>query len=466
MLDWSLSSLRRSWQDLAAATRVRLTGVVRADLPEDDLALIRRQIGECLAGRGGEISRRARAADLGRTYLNLNPVGRQRFLQLLASDYGVQAATLETAVGDWQSLDADADTATRLAAEAALREALTPPRVRLLAQFNELPRGVQFLVDLRAELRGLLGDDANLKGLDSDLRGLLENWFDPGFLQLQRITWEAPAALIEKLAHYEAVHRVRSWRDIKHRLASDRRCYGFFHPQMPDEPLIYVWVALVKGMADNVQRLLDVHAPSDNPQDADSAIFYSISNAQRGLAGVSFGNFLIKRVMGDLLQDFPRLRTFATLSPVPGLRQWLQTQCETATELLLPAEQKALATLDETAQPLTVLCQILATDGWHRQEKTVEVLKPILLRLGAVYLTQARRGQRTLDRVAHFHLSNGARMERLNWLADTSARGLEQSFGLMINYLYRADHIEANHEAYTGEGRIVMSSGVKSLARL
>jgi len=467
MLDWSLSSLRRSWQDMTAATRVRLTGNVRPDLPEDDLARIRRQIGDCLEGRGGEVSRRARAADLGRTYLNLNSEGRRRFLQLLASDYGVDQAALGTAVAAWQELEPEAGLSARFAAEARLREALTAPRVQLLAQFNELPRGVQFLVDLRAELRGLIHEDAALKGLDADLKALFISWFDPGFLELRRITWDASAALIEKLARYEAVHRIRSWRDIKHRLASDRRCYGFFHPQMPDEPLIYVWVALVKGMADNVQRLLDVRTPSDDPREADAAIFYSISNAQRGLAGVSFGNFLIKRVMNDLLKDFPRLKTFATLSPIPGLRRWFEEQREADEPLLLPAEHKSLTALEpRTGDPEATFLQQLGMDGWHRRPKVVEAVKVPLLRLGARYLTQARRGEFARDRVAHFHLSNGARMERLNWLADTSANGLEQSFGMMINYLYREDHIESNHEAYTGEGRIVMSSGVKGLARV
>ena len=467
MLDWSLSSLRRSWQDLTAATRVRLTGSVRPDLPEEDLARIRRQIGDCLEGRGGEVSRRARAADLGRTYLNLNAEGRRRFLQLLASDYGVEQEALGEAVAAWQSLAPDADSGERFAAETRLREALTAPRVKLLAQFNELPRGVQFLVDLRAELRGLIHGDPNLRGLDSDLKALFISWFDPGFLELRQITWDAPATLIEKLARYEAVHRIRSWRDIKHRLASDRRCYAFFHLQMPDEPLIYVWVALVKGMADNVQRLLDVRTPADNPREADAAIFYSISNAQRGLAGVSFGNFLIKRVMNDLLKDFPRLKTFATLSPIPDFRRWFREQCEAEEPLLLASEHKALTALEpETEDPEAVFTRQLALDGWHRRPKVVEAVKPPLLRLGARYLTQARRGERARDRVAHFHLSNGARMERLNWLADTSANGLEQSFGMMINYLYREDHIEANHEAYTGEGRIVMSSGVKGLARV
>lgn len=463
MLDWSLSHLRRSWQDLTGATRVRLTGNLRGDLPEDDLARVRRQIEDCLEGRGGEVSRRARAADLGRAYLTLNEQGRHRFLHLLASDYGVDRQALGKAVETWRTLGDDQDLSARFTAEAHLREALTPPRVRLLAQFNELPRGVQFLVDLRAELREIHHGDPALKALDSDLRDLFASWFDPGFLQLRRITWEAPAALIEKLARYEAVHRIRSWRDIKHRLASDRRCYGFFHPQMPDEPLIYVWVALVKGMADNVQRLLDVHAPSDDPREADSAIFYSISNAQQGLAGVSFGNFLIKRVMEDLLKDFPRLKTFATLSPIPGFRRWLGEQ-EPET-LLLASEHKALAALDPQTEPATVFLRALAQEGWQREAAVVEAVRAPLLRLGARYLSQARRGAFARDRVAHFHLSNGARMERLNWLADTSSRGLEQSFGMMINYLYRQDHIEANHEAYSGEGRIVMSSTVRGLAK-
>ncbi|HRE17799.1 MAG TPA: malonyl-CoA decarboxylase family protein, partial [Rhodocyclaceae bacterium] len=202
---------------------------------------------------------------------------------------------------------------------AAMRSA----RIRILTQFNALPQGVKFLVDLRVDLLSFLESDPELAALDRELENRLTAWFDVGFLELRRITWQSPAALLEKLIQYEAVHAIRSWTDLKNRLDSDRRCYGFFHPRMPDEPLIFVEVALVNKLADNVQELLDEHAPVFDPKQATTAIFYSISNTQEGLRGVSFGNFLLKRVVDALKRDLPQLKQFATLSPLPGLRRWL-----------------------------------------------------------------------------------------------------------------------------------------------
>ena len=207
--------------------------------------------------------------------------------------------------------------------KAALRIALEPPRLKLLTQFTSIPDGRKFLVDLRGFLLKARGTDKLLTALDADLRGLLGAWFDIGFLELQRIDWNSPAALLEKLVDYEAVHAIRSWRDLKNRLESDRRCYAFFHPRMPGEPLIFVEVALVKGLAGSVQDLLDEKAPVLDPAKADTAIFYSISNCQAGLTGISFGNFLIKRVVEELSAEFRNLKTFATLSPIPGFRRWL-----------------------------------------------------------------------------------------------------------------------------------------------
>ena len=218
----------------------------------------------------------------------------------------------------------------RAAAERALRAALEPPRITLLRQFNALPEGVKFLVDRRAELIDLGQRDPVLHGLEEDLKRLLANWFDIGFLELKRITWESPAALLEKLMAYEAVHEIRGWTDLKNRLEADRRCFAFFHPRMPDEPLIFVEVALVSGMAGDIHALLDEAAPIGDPHSADTAIFYSISNCQRGLAGISFGDFLIKRVVDALATELPRLKVFATLSPVPGFRAWLEQQSQAA----------------------------------------------------------------------------------------------------------------------------------------
>jgi malonyl-CoA decarboxylase len=290
----------------------------------------------------------------------------------------------------------------------------------------------------------LAKQDPTFAALEQDLRSLLASWFDIGFLELQRITWESPAALLEKLISYEAVHTIQSWADLKNRLEADRRCFAFFHPRMPHEPLIFVEVALVDGIAANVQKLLDEHAPLTDPGSADSAIFYSISNCQKGLAGISFGNFLIKRVADELKGELPKLRNFATLSPIPGFRKWLDRQ-------------------GEDIEPR--LAEILSNPEWHLDEALAKEAREPLSRLCAKYLLleKDRRG-RALDPVAHFHLSNGARVERLNWLGDTSPNGLRQSAGMMVNYLYKLADVEANHEAYTGEGRLAASPGLRNLA--
>jgi malonyl-CoA decarboxylase len=463
VFDRTLTNLRSAWRDIALSARGVLARTPRPELSGDDIVRLREQMLSCLDARGGEVSARARAADLGRTYLLLDAEGRERFLRLLASEFDVDRAEIDRCCGE---LVRAVDPAQRAAAERQLRDALEPPRIRLLRQFNALPEGVKFLVDRRAELLELGRNDPLLRGLADDLRRLLANWFDIGFLELRRIGWEAPAALLEKLMAYEAVHEIRSWADLKNRLEADRRCFAFFHPRMPDEPLIFVEVALVAGMASNISALLDETAPVGDPQTADTAIFYSISNCQQGLNGISFGDFLIKRVVDALAADLPRLKVFATLSPVPGFRAWLERQNDAAAGgLLLPPERAAIETVDEAtgAQELPAL---LDRRDWRGSPQLASALREPLLRLCARYLTRERTPSgRALDPVAHFHLSNGARVERVNWLGDTSEKGLEQSAGIMVNYLYRLADIEANHEAYHGESRVVASHAVRNLAR-
>ncbi len=436
---------------------------VAAQLQDQDARLVRRKIDACLEARGGEVSARARAAELGETYLTLNAEGRRRFLVILARDYGIDHGALETAIAD--RAQAKGPGAIRRA-DVALKIALVSPRVRLLSQFNGLDEGVKFLVDMRAELKVLAKKRSYLRSLDGELRDLLESWFDVGFLNLTRITWETPASLLEKLMEYEAVHAIRSWDDLKNRLEADRRCYAFFHPHMPNEPLIFVEVALVNGMSGNVQQLLDVSAPAEDPDRADTAIFYSISNCQDGLAGISFGSFLIKRVADDLAHALPNIKTFATLSPVGGFRRWLDSQTADADDdLLTGAEAQRLEPFGDADSGTGALMELLSRPTWHRDEAVAEVLKPVLLRLCAVYLTTLRNDARALDRVAHFHLSNGARVERINWLADTSQRGLAQSAGMMVNYRYRLERVEQNHEAYAGEGEVIVAPDVRKLIK-
>jgi malonyl-CoA decarboxylase len=423
--------------------------ILAPDLPAEDLAHLRGQMQACLEARGGEVSARTRAAVLGRAYLGLNTDGRLRFLRLLAEEFGPDRGDIDAAIDQLRS--SDGDDRARAEAERALRQSLEPPRLKLLTDFNGLPEGIKFLVDMRAELMGQAKDDPALTALEGDLKGLLAAWFDIGFLELRRITWRSPAMVLEKIMAYEAVHAIQGWGDLKNRLDSDRRLYGFFHPRMPDEPLIFVEVALVEGIAGNVQELLDPAAPLGDPQAADTAIFYSITNAQKGLAGISFGNFLIKRVVDDLSREFPRLKTFATLSPIPGFRDWLSQHLHQG-EVSNDAKGS--------------LKTLLAEPEWVKEPAMVEALKGPLLRLAARYLLSARRGDgRALDPVAHFHLSNGARVERLNWLGDLSPKGVAQSCGLMVNYLYKLDGIEANHEAYSASGKVAASGEVRALGR-
>src|SRR5436190_12169844 len=373
---------------------------------------------------------------------------------------GVFDRTLANLRSAWREIAGSA----RGVLSGALRPDLPPDDAARLRQ-----QMLSCLVDRGAELIAMGNGDAALRSLADDLRDLLANWFDIGFLELQRITWDAPASLLEKLMAYEAVHEIRGWTDLKNRLEADRRCFAFFHPRMPDEPLIFVEVALVSGIAGNIETLLDETAPMGNPQTADTAIFYSISNRQRGLVGISFGDFLIKRVVDALAAELPRLKTFATLSPLPAFRAWLAAEAERG-PLLLPNEAKTVEAVSagmDAAGADDALLRLLDRPEWVDDLRIAAALREPLLRLAARYLLHARTPSgRALDPVAHFHLSNGARVEQLDWLGDRSPKGLQQSAGLMVNYLYRLGDIEANHEAYRDEGRVAASSTVRGLARV
>jgi len=411
-----------------------------------ELAQLRAQLADCATGLGGEVSARNRAARLGETYLELPDAGRHEFLRLIAREFGPDPDSVAAAHTTWQ---ASIGTPAQWDAEAAMRAAMRSKRIRILTQFNALPQGVKFLVDLRVDLLRFLEHDPELAALDRELEGRLTAWFDVGFLELQRITWNSPASLLEKLIQYEAVHEIRSWADLKNRLDSDRRLYAFFHPRMPMEPLIFVEVALTDRLADNVQALLDEHAPVFDAWQADTAIFYSISNTQAGLRGVSFGNFLLKRVIDDLKRDFPKLKNFATLSPIPQLGGWVKRNPAALTDAGIELDAAELA-----------------AGAWASNRDQARHLREPLMKLAAHYLTQAKNGRLPLEPVARFHLGNGASIERINHLADTSAKGYKQSYGLMLNYLYDIDVIESNVEAFATAGTIAMSAAVRRLARI
>jgi malonyl-CoA decarboxylase len=449
----------RLWEKIKRAARMTLTGKIDPFLTGEDKRHIKSVMRQCILAKGGEISSRARAVELGQMYLNLNEDGRKRFMKILSWEYDIDHQQLDRVIEKYRSAT---NAEKRIKAEMELSTALIPPRVRLLKQFNSLPDGFKFLIDFRGDLLRMK-DDPHLVKLDKDLKDLLSSWFDIGLLDLREITWESSASLLEKLMKYEAVHEIRSWNDLKNRLDSDRRCFAFFHSKMPNEPLIFVEVALVSEISGNIRKLLDEDAVTIKPEKADAAVFYSISNAQRGLDGIHLGNFLIKRVVTELSKKLKGLKHFVTLSPIPDFRKWFEPLILIEGEnILKPGEMLSLKPVLGKGNVSRGLLRLL--DGeWYLSPELAGILKPILMRLCAHYLVNAKKGSRALDPVANFHLRNGAHIERLNWLGDTSVKGLSQSFGMMVNYYYQLMEIEKNHEFYIAESRINISKGIKKL---
>ena len=431
----ALERVRHWWRRLAASV---LPGRVADEAGHARLlAHVEDLFRDYRSQRGGEASARKRAEQLAALYRASDLDERAAILVLIAQAFVPDRSALDAALGAMQSA-ANPIEASR--AEAQLRLALNMPRAHFLSQFNLLADGVKFLVDLRADLLELLPREPSLEVLKVELDGLLASWFDPGFLELRRITWRSPALVLEKLMRYEAVHPIESWDDLRNRLDTDRRCYAFFHPRLPDEPLIFVEIALVKGLSSSVQALLDERAPARDPHTADTATFYSISNTQRGLRGISFGNLLLKRVIEDLRRDLPQLESFATLSPLPGFRKWLNARAEAAP-----------------------LAATLARPDWPQDAKLAAELQEPLEKLCARYLLAEKSGNRPLDPVANFHLENGAFLQRIFWLADTSERGMSQSYGLMVSYRYDLPEVDRNHDRFLRDGHIAAASRVRRL---
>jgi malonyl-CoA decarboxylase len=457
-----LSRIRDTWRHLAGGAGKFGDEKLAVTLSQRQIDHLHRVLGDCVAEVGGEVTARQRAAQIGELYLSLDDAGKRDVLHLIVSEFGPQPGGVDAAIRAWQQASG---AGPRREAEAALRRALASPRTRILTQFNALPDGVRFLVEMRADVLRLLSTHGELAILDAELEALLSSWFDVGFLTLHRLTWNSPAALLEKLIAYEAVHEIRSWADLRKRLDADRRCYAFFHPRMPDEPLIFVEVALTRAMAGNVQSLLDEAREPLDPARADTAIFYSISNTQKGLRGVSFGNFLIKRVVAALKQDYPRLKTFATLSPIPGFGRWLARRLEEEGDALLGSQERAALREVSGSGRLPALRSVLALEGWAQRADAAAALQAPLMRLCAHYLAHEQEQGWPLDPVARFHLGNGARIERLNWLADTAPKGMAQAAGMMVNYLYELEEIEANLEAYARRRAVATASGFRRLLR-
>lgn len=412
-----------------------------ADTRRDSDGLI--ELCDALLSGRGEASGTAMAREVLDIYRELDAAGRRAFFDGLVRDFGPDRERLSKAIETWRAKPSDEDASS-------LHFASEPRRQELIRRLNRAPGGTADLVAMRADLLGMMNGHTDLAALDRDISHLLSSWFNRGFLVLRRIDWSTPANILEKIIRYEAVHEISDWDDLRRRIDPvDRRCYAFFHPAMVDEPLIFVEVALTETIPGAIAPLLAVdrqHLPIER---ARTAVFYSISNTQRGLGGISFGSFLIKQVVEELRRETPKLDNFVTLSPVPGFMPWLK-------------QDKDLPLSDEDREVL----KRLDDPKWFENPETTSLLRGLIEPLAAHYFLRARTPKgKLIDSVARFHLGNGARLERINWLGDLSSKGLRESAGVMVNYLYRLDDIEKNHEAYANDGEVVASSAVKKLLK-
>jgi malonyl-CoA decarboxylase len=433
------------FSDLLSTISERSRTLLRRGEPADgkDDATELLELCEALLSGRGEASGTAMARELLDGYHHLDAKGRLAFFEQLARHYGPDHERLTQAMEAWRDQPSDADASD-------LHFASEPRRQELFRRLNRAPGGTGELVQMRADLLDLLKGRAELLSLDRDVVHLLSSWFNRGFLVLRSIDWGTPANILEQIIRYEAVHEIRDWDDLRRRIdPADRRCYAFFHPAMPDAPLIFVEVALTETIPGSIAPLLAEERPPVAVERARTAVFYSISNTQRGLGGISFGSFLIKQVVEELRRELPKLDTFVTLSPVPNFMQWVNEGKDVP---LGDDERKLLENLDKP--------------DWFENAELTTQLRAVLEPLAAFYFLKARTAKgRLIDSVARFHLGNGARLERINWLGDLSPKGLRESAGIMVNYLYRLDDIEKNHEAYANEGEVVASSAVKKLLK-
>ena len=395
-----------------------------------------------LSGRG-EATGTAMAREVLDRYHHLDAAGRLTFFETLAQDFGPDREKLSQAIENWRSQPNDSDASD-------LHFASEPQRQELIRRLNRAPGGTSDLVAMRADLLAVMKGNKDLAALDRDVVHLLSSWFNRGFLVLRRIDWSTPANILEQIIRYEAVHAIGDWNDLRRRIDPvDRRCYAFFHPQLNDEPLIFVEVALTEAIPTAIAPLLAAERQLVPVERARTAVFYSISNTQKGLGGISFGSFLIKQVVEELRRELPKLDTFITLSPVPGFMQWLKQ-----------AEDVPVSDEERT------LLQNLDKPDWCENAELTAQLRAVVEPLAAHYFLKARTSKgRLIDLVARFHIGNGARLEKIDWLGDLSPKGLRESAGVMVNYLYRLEDIEKNHEAYANQGEIAASSAVKKMLK-
>jgi malonyl-CoA decarboxylase len=433
------------FSDLISTISERGRSLLRRGDPADGKADASDLIELCealLSGRG-EATGTAMAREVLDRYHELDSHARLVFFEALARDFGPDRAKLVKAIEAWQAQPGDGN-------GTLLHFASEPRRQELIRRLNRAPHGTSDLVAMRSDLLTHMDGRKDLAAVDHDVAHLLGSWFNRGFLVLRRIDWSTPANILEQIIRYEAVHEIRDWDDLRRRIdPADRRCYAFFHPALADAPLIFVEVALTETIPNAIAPLLAVDRKPVPVERERTAVFYSISNTQRGLGGISFGNFLIKQVVEELRRELPKLENFVTLSPVPNFMQWLtQANDVPVTE----DERELLKQLDDPR--------------WFEHEDVAAQLRSLLEPLAAHYFLRARNPKgRVIDPVARFHLGNGARLERIDWLGDLSAKGMRESAGIMVNYLYRLDDIEENHEAYANNGEVVASPAVKRLLK-
>ncbi|SUB01310.1 Malonyl-CoA decarboxylase (MCD) [Pannonibacter phragmitetus] len=408
----------------------------------DPLAILEQRCDTLLSSQG-EASGMALAKDVLTRWDQLDEAGKLGFARLLLDRFGPNTGRLEKAIKAYQEDPSPVSLA-------ALHMASEPRRQELIRRLNLAPDAIATLVRMREALLKMKVSDRALETVDQDFAHLFASWFNRGFLTLRSISWSTPANILEKIIRYEAVHHIGGWEELRLRLApEDRRCFAFFHPRLADDPLIFVEVALTTATPDTIAEVLREEREPIGAGEATTAVFYSISNCQDGLRGISFGNFLIKQVVEDLRRELPKLETFVTLSPVPGFAAWLSRERRAEVSDVLSVQDREVL-------------QGLDTEGWHRNEELAARIRPVLMGAAAWYFLKARTPQgKVVDPVARFHLGNGARLERLNFLGDLSPRALEQSHGLMVNYLYKLDDIETNHEAFAVRGEVAASSQVR-----
>lgn len=401
----------------------------------------------------GEANAQSMAVKLIDHYEHLDKRSQIDFFHFLSSQFNPDPAMVLDAANKY---NAERNEASLI----HLFQTVEPPRQELLRRVNRAPAGTSIILKMRQTLLTYLKEHPAFAATDADMHHLLSSWFNPGFLELHQITWNSPAQLLEKIIEHESVHAIDGWDDLRRRLQPDRRCFAFFHPQLPGEPLIFVEVALVPGIAKDIAGLINKQTPVGEPKSFKAAIFYSISNCQPGLKGVSLGNFLIKRVAQKLIEEMPSLKTFCTLSPIPGWSAWLDAGAPLPEEKLSTVQRRKWQEAQKTLSVGGMNWADRLKTGWH-PERCAEDEKTAILRLCALYLmhkTPEARG----DAVGKFHLSNGATLHQINWAADLSKKGLQQAGGLMVNYLYELDKVEEQHEAFS-QKKVSFSRAVDKL---